>query len=395
MRVLHVNKFGSKVGGAEGYIADVARALEKEGHRSHLVYFLQGDSGMPISNTTQVPLDDWPVSTAQAHQALLRVISEFQPDVVYLHVVEHPDLIRWFAQRLPTIAYVHGPYPVCPGSALYLRNRAQVCPHKAGLICLVNAQLERCCWGRNPLEHWRLLSRVGAFVEAYGHVDKILVGSHFMQQLLQQGGFSPEKLALLSPVLIDGGTPPSNFVADTQTILFAGRLVPEKGLHSLLEALARIETNWQLVVAGDGPERDRCQVQAAQLGIAERVHFTGWLDGRQVATYLEASVCVAIPSLWPEPYGRVGPEAFLHARPAVAFAVGGIPDWLEDGVTGYLVPPGDTVKLGQSLRTLLESPDLRWHMGQAARQKALASWNARDHVERLLSVFEAGRAAHT
>jgi glycosyltransferase involved in cell wall biosynthesis len=97
---------------------------------------------------------------------------------------------------------------------------------------------------------------------------------------------------------------------------------------------------------------------------------------------------VAIPSLWPEPYGRLGPEAFIHGRPAVAFAVGGIPEWLEHGRSGYLVPPGDKAQLADSLRLLLASPDLRLKMGQYARQRAVSVWDAQAHTKRLLSVFE-------
>lgn len=392
MNVLHLNDAGSHVGGAEGYIADVSTALREAGHSSHLVYFSPNDAGELVPDATYAPLAAWPAPPLQAVEVLEQVVAEFRPDVAYVHIVYHPSLVGWIARRLPTVAYVHGPYAVCPGSAQYLRNSSQVCPHTAGLVCLVKAQTERCCWGRNPLRHLHLLRRVHAFVEAYKKVKAILVGSRFMKQLLARGGIPFDKLSILPPVLTREPLPPLTFAEDSRSILFAGRLVPEKGLRHLIGALARVETDWQLVVAGDGPEREPCHTLAGELGVARKVQFMGWLNGSQMAATLQASACVAVPSLWPEPFGRLGPEAFLHGRPVAAFAVGGIPDWLEDGESGYLVTPGDIEGLGQALRSLLDYRALRSQMGKRARRRALSAWNAGAHIERLVSAFEDARS---
>lgn len=393
MKILHLNHSGSHIGGVEGYIAEVATALQEAGHSSHLVYFAAGDVCKLISHASYAPLPEWPNSPADAIRVLERVILEFRPDLAYIHAVYHPTLVKWVAQHLPTVAYVHGPYLVCPGSAQYLRSRSEVCPYKPGFMCLVNAQLERCCWGRNPLTHKRQLKRVYAFVEAYQHVRAILVGSLFMQQLLSRAGIPSSKISILSPILIRGTPSPLRSTPDSRTILFGGRLVPEKGLLHLIEALARLKSDWSLVVTGDGPERETCQALAAQLGVCEKVSFLGWVSVDEMVANLQMCACVAVPSLWPEPFGRLGPEAFLHGRPVVAFAVGGIPDWLDDRQTGFLVSPGDTVGLSQALQSLLDSPTLRMQMGQRARQRALAAWNANTHVEQLISTFERVRAS--
>jgi glycosyltransferase involved in cell wall biosynthesis len=392
MNILHLNEAGSPVGGAEGYIADVSAALRKAGHSSHLVYFSPDDAGELIPVTTYAPLPEWPAPPLRAVEVLEQVVAEFHPDVAYVHLLYHPFLLRWIARRLPTVAYVHAPYLVCPGSAQYLRNSSQICPHTAGLVCLAKAQTERCCWGHNPLTHLRLLRRVRAFVEAYKEVKAILVGSRFMKQLLARGGIPFDKLSTLPPVLIREPLPPLTFAQHSRSILFAGRLVPEKGLRQLIQALARLEVDWQLVVAGDGPEREPCQALARELGVAGRVHFKGWLDGSQMDASLQASACVAVPSLWPEPFGRLGPEAFLHGRAVVASGVGGIVDWLDDGVTGFVVPPGDVVQLGHRIRTLLESPVLRAQMARNARAKVLDLWSVDRHVISLMRTFKQVRA---
>jgi glycosyltransferase involved in cell wall biosynthesis len=170
-------------------------------------------------------------------------------------------------------------------------------------------------------------------------------------------------------------------------------LVPEKGLRLLIQALAGMETEWRLVIAGEGEEREPCRMLAEQLEVADRISFLGWISSSAMAANLQACACVAVPSLWPEPFGRLGPEAFLHGRPVVAFAVGGVPDWLEDGRTGFLVAPGDTAGLAHALYSLLESPASCLRMGQHARQRALAAWKADAHAKRLLSVFDHARSS--
>lgn len=393
MRILNFNHFGSNVGGVEGYIAEVVAALQQAGHQSRLIYFSPGDNDQIFLDTTFAPLPEWPHSPAQAVSILEQVIAEFRPHVAYIHAIYHPTLVKWIAQHLPTVAYVHGPYPVCPGSAQYLRNQARVCPRTAGLMCMISAQVERCCWGSNPLLHLRLLNRVKAFTEAYEHVKTIFVGGQFMQQLLQRGRIAYDKLSILSPVLIQDPLPMFTFSETSKTILFAGRLVPEKGLRQLIQALTKLDIPWKLIVAGDGPEREPCQALAMELKVVDRVHFKGWVNKSAMATYLQTCAVVALPSLWPEPFGRLGPEAFLYGRPVVAFAVGGVSDWLEDGVSGYLVTPGNIEDFGHALYSLLTHPSLRLKMSEQARSKALSTWNASVHVERLLSAFEDARHA--
>jgi len=393
MNVLHLNQAGSRVGGVEGYIAEVATALHANGHASHLVYFEPNDPGALIADTTYAFLPEWPQAWVQAQQTLDAVLTRFRPDIAYLHAVYHPGVVDWIAQRLPSVAYVHGPYLVCPGSAQYFRRRSEVCPHTAGLVCLLNAQIEDCCWGRNPVHHARLLRRVRAFVSAYRHVKHVFVGSRFMADLLRRGGIAPEKLSLLPPVLNAEPLPPLSPAPDSRTILFAGRLTPEKGLACLIQALSRVTCDWQLLVGGDGLERQRCETLVEQLTIADRVHFAGWLSPAEMSVHLQACACVAVPSLWPEPFGRLGPEAFLHGRPVVAFAVGGVPDWLEDGVTGYLVDSGDVIGLARFLERLLNSSTLCHQMGQQARRKAIGDWSAQSHIDELLGAFSNAQAS--
>jgi len=122
--------------------------------------------------------------------------------------------------------------------------------------------------------------------------------------------------------------------------------------------------------------------------MADRVEFVGWLSPQEIKTALQSSACVAMPSLWPEPFGRLGAEAFACARPVVAFASGGVTDWLEHQVTGFLVAPGDVEGLAQGIQRLVQDPAVCQRMGQRAREYAWSHWRCSEHVDRLLEHLE-------
>ena len=232
------------------------------------------------------------------------------------------------------------------------------------------------------------------FVSAYQSMDAILVGSNYMRQLLVRGGIPADAISILPPVLLRSPLSPVLYPEDSRTILFAGRLAPEKGLHMLIQALASVKGEWELVVAGEGEERERYEALCTELGLRDRVRFKGWLSQKEMAASYEACACAVVPSLWPEPFGRIGPEAFIRGRPVVAFATGGIQDWLEHGIDGYLSPAGDIGQLALGIQKLLDTPELRTEMGRRAREKAIADWDASTHVSRLVNVFEAVRVRH-
>lgn len=147
-------------------------------------------------------------------------------------------------------------------------------------------------------------------------------------------------------------------------VLYVGRLSEEKGVLELLEATAGLPR----VIVGDGPLRDR---------VPDAV---GFVPPGELGPYYERAAVVVCPSRR-EGYGVVAREAMAHGRPVVASAVGGLLDAVEDGVTGLLVPPGDTAALRAALERLLGDGELRARLGEAARARARErfSWEAATH----------------
>ncbi len=171
-------------------------------------------------------------------------------------------------------------------------------------------------------------------------------------------------------------------------VVFAGRIVRPKGVGVLIRAAREVDA--EFVLCGDGRELDSMRALAGRLGVADRVSFTGWLSGEDLAQQLADASIVVMPSLWPEPFGLVGIEAFAAGRPAVASATGGIGDWLEHGVSGLQVPPGDAKALALALTEMLRDPERQQEMGEAGRRRVRERFSPERHVAALLDGY--GRA---
>jgi len=157
-------------------------------------------------------------------------------------------------------------------------------------------------------------------------------------------------------------------------LLFVGRIVYQKGLDVLLRALGGLrDLEWSLTLAGDGKQRPELEAQASALGIAERIHFTGWLAKDAVAAqYRQANLYVA-PSR-NEGMPNVVLEAMASGLPVVASEVAGNGELVTPGFNGLLVPPEDAEALQAALRSLLSEPEKMQKMGAASRQRVVESY---------------------
>jgi glycosyltransferase involved in cell wall biosynthesis len=178
-----------------------------------------------------------------------------------------------------------------------------------------------------------------------------------------------------------------------RTVVFTGRVVADKGLDVLLEALATSRDSWdRLIVAGGGWDLDRCRRLAGRRRIGSKVEFLGHVDTAEVHQALRRARVVVVPSRWPEPFGLVGPEAMACARAVVASDTGGIPEWLDDGRTGLLVPPGDVEALAAAIASLLDDPERAAEMGLEGWRQ-VERFSPESHLQRLVTVYENAEGA--
>lgn len=184
---------------------------------------------------------------------------------------------------------------------------------------------------------------------------------------------------------------------DPFRILYVGALEPKKGVEHLLVALAQTGGglgNWQLEAIGDGQSRAALVKQAVALGIADRVCFVGAKPFEQVAAaYARASVCVAPSVIGPdgrqEGIPNVMIEALAYQRPAIATAISGIPELIEDGVTGLLVPQADPAALGAALLRVYADPAAALGMARRGRAHVEREFDLAVNARRQLALFTA------
>jgi glycosyltransferase involved in cell wall biosynthesis len=163
------------------------------------------------------------------------------------------------------------------------------------------------------------------------------------------------------------------------------RLAPEKGVDVLLRAHARLGRDALLVLAGDGPDAARCRALAVDLGIAERVRFLGLR--RDVDAILAACDVAVVPSQAPEAFGLSVVEAMAAGKPVVVSDGGAMPEIIDHGRCGTVVPAGDAAALADAIVHLLDGPVFAEQLGRAGRARAFAAYGLERWVDRVTAIY--------
>jgi glycosyltransferase involved in cell wall biosynthesis len=184
-------------------------------------------------------------------------------------------------------------------------------------------------------------------------------------------------------------------------LLFLGRMETLKGGDVFLEALPQVQAelgkSLNVTFAGDGPKREAWQRRAAQLSenhAGLKFDFPGWVTAQQRGGLFQNCDLIVVPSLWPEPFGLVGLEAGQYGVPAVAFAVGGVVSWLQDGINGKLANPEQPYEtsLARAIVHCLKDEKVRQRLMSGAAEQA-GHFSLSEHFEKLLPVL-AGAVKH-
>jgi glycosyltransferase involved in cell wall biosynthesis len=189
-------------------------------------------------------------------------------------------------------------------------------------------------------------------------------------------------------------SPPENAHAKArygnQMVFACRQLFPRKGIRFLVEATANLKDEFpelRVVVAGDGIEREELIQQAESLGIRDRVQFLGWVPNAELPEYYRSARFSVIPSL-EEGFGIPAAEAMGCEIPVIASDAGGLPEVVEDNVTGFIVPKGDVPALTDKMRVLLSDESLCREMGAAGRLRALRRFDWLNTAEAFVRTYE-------
>jgi glycosyltransferase involved in cell wall biosynthesis len=368
MKLLFVHdQFGGR-GGAESNIYDTATELKRRGH---VVGILHGPgTGQQEAEWRETFEHRFLLKNEYDPIATAVALKIFQPDVIYVHKLEGLKVLEALvASGLPLVRMVHDHDIYCMRSYKYHPLTRANCQRAASPYCIFpcGASIARNRGGGWPIK-WVSYSDKKREIRLNQQFQRMMVYSQYMKDELIRNGFDAQRIEIHAPLHAEqGGTRGSSF-SDRNLILFAGQIIRGKGVDVLLEALAQVQSPFECLIFGDGSHRSYCEDLCRSLGLADRVHFRGFLKAEEIAKdYLEGSVAL-VSSVWPEPFGMAGPEAMRYGLPVVAFDVGGISEWLMDGVNGYLVPRMDRAGFAARVQELLCDKTLGRQLGERGRQ---------------------------
>ena len=375
------------VGGAERYWEPVLPALTA---RQMTVRLLARDvaagAGYGVQPQTIRWADEHGLPSSEAARAVADDLVNHPPDMVITASVFDTavlDAVRRHAPRW--LVRLHDHRAFCPtGDRVYPQFEAP-CSAPMGAACRGAAVVRGCVHGPRPASFRRIRARE-AVRERISRADGVLVSSEHMRATCAANGIPRSRVAVTPPPL-----PAAAFALApalrprAHALVFAARLTPRKGLTSLLRALAKISPHERprLIVAGEGEDEERdARALAARDGVD--VEWRGRLTTAALRDAIDEADAVALPSLWPEPFGLVGIEAQARGRPAVAYRVGAIGEWIAGA--GIAVNRGDEQALASAIRTILE--DRTWRELSSVAFARAQTYRLDAHVERLLGLFE-------
>ncbi len=391
MRIAVVSGNRELVGGAEAYVRWLFAALIARGHEVAAAFVRDAGSPERAIDGAVDGARRW--ALAELGEATWkRRLLEFEPQVAYVHGVEAPGLEAWVARRFDSVLYAHAFHGACAtGTRRFTLPALRVCERSFGPACLA-VNYARGCGARRPDRLLKAYSEQRERAALLSTYRALTVASHYVRDTYVRQGLPREKVRLLPYPTLDWPAQalPPEPRAFSNRVLFVGRITALKGLDHAVRALA-LAKRWlgralTLVVAGEGPELGAAVELARRLDVALEV--SGWVDAEVKRRLYAGADVLLVPSLWPEPFGIVGIEAGALGCPAVAYASGGIKDWLEPGRSGEAAPAEcfEAEELAAALvRALRESEhhqQLRLGAWQIARRHSPAA-----HVEELERVF--------
>lgn len=360
MKIVHMITRSDIVGGAHVHVRDLALRLLAEGHEVTVLVGGQGPFteelrrlGIPFRSLRSLVRPIQPLQDVRAVLEVLEVLRQIRPDLVATHSSKAGWLGRIAASWLgiPVIFTAHG-WAFTDGV-----------PEGARRVYMVAE---------------RVASRFASCIITVSEYDRILAIRY--------------RVAPAQKVItIHNGIPDvqrglwANPEVTPSRVIMVARFEPQKDHITLLRALAELrETPWTLELVGDGPLKDRIRHVVEELGLRDRVTF--WGARNDVPKLLARCQLFILASRW-EGLPLSILEAMRARLPVIASDVGGVGEAVEDGKTGFVVPPGDVGALRSRLALLLSRPELRVRMGEAGRRRYEANFTFDQMFERTLGVY--------
>ena len=314
-----------------------------------------------------------------------RVLPEIQPDIVHLNNFAHqisPSILtvikKW---DVPTVMTMHDYKLVCPAYTLLSNgNVCEKCKDGKYYRCLLN----KCTHNSRAKSFVNVVEMYlhHKVLHIYDLIDVFISPSAFLKNKLQEMGFTHEIVHL--PNFVDLGEHSPRYNSQQRSIVYFGRLSFEKGLSTLLDAVKGLDI--KLNIIGDGTLRRELEEKVAREEIAN-VGFVGYKSGQELQKTVKNALATVTPSECYENNPRTVIESFALGKPVIGAKIGGIPELVQDGITGYTFEPGNSDDLRSKINLLTKDPDKTIEMGKAARKHVVENNNPEKHYYKLIDIY--------
>ncbi|MFW5888321.1 MAG: glycosyltransferase [Patescibacteria group bacterium] len=409
MKILQVNNYHYRRGGAEACYFDTAELLKKGGHEvAHFSmhhpknqqgawngYFADNsDFNNKYSFVDKTKAVGRIFYNREAKKKIRKLIKEFRPDIAHLHNIYHhlsPSIIDELKkQGVPTVMTLHDYKLICPNYNLfahgeiwernkkhkYYRCFLDKCvkdSYAKSLVCTAEAYL-----------HY--------FLGIYQKADAFISPSRFLIDKFEKFGFNKKIYHLPNPILEQDTLPIKEEKKSERYILYFGRLSREKGLKELIEAYGIFikragEKDIKLKITGDGPQKEELEKLVQEKGLEDRVVFTGRKEKEDLREIVKEAMIAVFPFKWYENYPYSILEAQQAGKAVISSDLGGANELIKNGYNGFLYTAGNVEELSVLMEKLAFDPLLRKEAGEKA-QRTVAQRNDKDNFyEQLISIY--------
>ncbi len=362
-----------RIGGTEMFARELSEQLGAQGWQSVLCFLAEPTEEvrrfLDLPNVSFEVLANSTDGDAPARRNLVLLLKKHRPEILHLHFVSFLTFYPWVA-KINSVRQIfftdHHSRPaghVPQRAPFWKRVAARIIGQPLSKIICVSNYGYRCMTAVDLLPRSR-------YEMIYNGVDlsRVKPGEGRGSEFRKRFGI------------------PANRKIVTQVCW----MIPEKGVRDFLE-MARLvaaqKDDVQFVLVGEGKEREEYVKEAATMGRGDRITWTGMMDDPFGEGVFDAADVVCQFSRWEEVFGWMIAEAMAHAKPVVATRVGGIPELINDGISGYLVDRGDSMAMSSRVLELLNDDEARARMGNAAREIVKTKFDLRTNVSQLIESY--------
>lgn len=403
MKILQINKFWYRHGGADAYAIDITKGFKERGH-DVMLFGMQDERNIKtkyskfFAHNKQIAQKDYTskqslfdkakramsiVYDASAASQLDALLKYETPDIAHLHNIYHhlsPSILGVLKRhKIPTIQTLHDYKRLCPNHAMFTQNKiCEQCKSKKYInaiknSCIFNAKLPSAVVATEMT-----VQSMFGWYDTY--IDRFIAPSKFMKNKHKEWGKDVSNMDVI-PYSVE----PLESTHQNAYVLYAGRLSSEKGLHIIMHCAKQLP-HIPFHIAGDGPLRTELETYVAKNRL-KNVVFLGFLSEKKLSNARKKSAFLLIPSQWYENYPIALLEQFAHGKSAIGSDLGGIPEIIDHNKNGYVVEHDNSEAWVKAVDKLWKNPKKINEFGMRALKQVQEINDPDEHYNALLFAY--------